>query len=57
MVLWILTAPLQFQLQGCYLLRLYFPELFVYGYFVLCDDPQPHLQADGLASFPFARRY
>ena len=56
-LLWCLLASVKFRLQGCYLLRLYFPELFGYLAFLLGGDPQPLLQAVGLASFPFARRY
>ena len=41
MVLWILTAPLQFQLQGCYLILLCFPTLFVYFYGYSCKS-EPH---------------
>ena len=41
MVLWILTAPLQFRLQGFYLILLCFPALFVYLYGYLRKS-EPH---------------
>ena len=51
-LLWILLASDLFRLQGCYLLRLYFPELFGYKSFLLFAVRNPEVQALRFGLFP-----
>ena len=69
---WAPRLHTEFLVLGATLVPLLYELDFVYGDFTLCvrtfqisstiktsidECPQPHRQAGGLASFPFARRY
>ena len=55
-LLWIPARPFRFRVRVFYPLRSDFPVIFRY---LPCSlaGPKPQVQAPGLASFPFARRY
>ena len=55
-VLWILLASLRFRIRGFHSLRQAFPKPFCYPQSCTLQS-EPHRQACGLGSFPFARRY
>ena len=55
-VLWILLASVGFRVRGFHSLRLAFPKPFCYPSSCFLQS-EPHRQACGLGSFPFARRY
>ena len=55
-VLWILLASLGFRIRGFHSLWQAFPKPFCYPCSCFMQS-EPHRQACGLGSFPFARRY